>query len=90
MNKKRLMKPYCFFLKNYDGKINIDFVGKYENQSNDFKKICSNLGIEKELPKVNFSHKKIDFRDFYCEKSYKLVRDFYRDDFHYFNYSTDF
>lgn len=30
------MKPYCFFLENFDGKINLDFIGIYENLNDDF------------------------------------------------------
>ena len=52
--------PQSDFVCSEDGKLIVDFIGKFENLQNDFYKICQNIGLPStELPYVNKSKKAI-------------------------------
>lgn len=63
LERKIWKKDYWFigpqyeFLYDNDGKILVDFVGKFENLQTDFNKICSSINIiETKLPHINKSN----------------------------------
>ncbi|WP_338732838.1 sulfotransferase family 2 domain-containing protein [Mangrovimonas cancribranchiae] len=87
LHKKRLMKPYMHFLKEYSGKIPLDFIGRFESLEDDFKFICDTLNIKVELPhKNNKKSFQKDYSKVYTEKSYNLITEYYKEDISYFNY----
>ncbi len=54
----RHVMPQTDMLYGRDGRLLVDFVGKFENLQSDFDKVCAQLGIEKStLPHVNSSDK---------------------------------
>lgn len=66
LEKKIWKKDYWFigpqyeFLYDDNGKILVDFVGKFENLQNDFDKICNSINIAKtKLPHINKSNQNI-------------------------------
>ncbi|MFW6008715.1 MAG: sulfotransferase family 2 domain-containing protein [archaeon] len=79
------------FLKDKSGKINIDYIIKFENFSNDFEILCDKLKINKiELPHTNKSkNSEIDYREFYNEKQKDFVGEIYIEDIEYFKYKFD-
>jgi chondroitin 4-sulfotransferase 11 len=93
-NKKldRHLKPQYLFLTDKKGNLIPDFIGKFENINEDFKKACKKAGIENppELPKKNPSKRKKDYKDYYDEETKKLVQERYRKDFELFGYSKEF
>lgn len=81
-----------YFIKNeHNNKINVDFIGKYENLNSDFKELCSILKIQyKDLPHLNKSKRKHkDYRKYYNSNSYNLVSNFFKEDLEHFKYSFD-
>ena len=72
-----------------DGKIAVDFIGKFENIQKDIKKITKILN----LPKSKFSlpHEKKgntkDYLNLYNKESKKLVQEIWEEEFKLFNYS---
>ena len=76
------------YIADEDGKIIIDFVGRYERLSNDFNQVCKLLGISTLLPHLNKSSSK-DYRLYYNDKTSEMVQDVFRDDIESFGYSFD-
>ena len=73
------------FIFDSSGQQIVDFVGKFESLSNDFKIICDKLSIKENMPHVNQSNKE-NYRHHYSNHSKNLVRDFYSKDIELFNY----
>ncbi|MEM6697600.1 MAG: sulfotransferase family 2 domain-containing protein [Bacteroidota bacterium] len=79
----RLQK--AFFYDKRD-KCLVDFVGRYEQLSEDFGKICKAIGIKEQLPHRNQSQQQRSYLDLYDERTLKLVNEYYAEDIHTFDY----
>lgn len=67
-------------------KINMDFIGRFENLESDLESIKSRIGISKLfIPKINTS-KRGNTSEYYCPESRDLVQHIYRKDFEFFSY----
>lgn len=60
----------------------INFVGKFENLEEDWKKIADKIGISSKLPHLN----KSGIGDVLDERSRHLIRDYFKIDFETFDY----
>lgn len=90
LNKKNYMiRPQVYWLKNFEGKINLDYIGKFEEIEKVFSEICMYLSIKN----IKFPHEKksekVDYRNYYSTKSKNLVTDYYSEDLKIFNYKFD-
>jgi len=74
------------FLVDENGKVMVDFVGRFERLDSDFKEICSRIGIRTELPRINVSND-APYQSFYDEESIELVAKTFKPDIDLFNYS---
>jgi len=68
--------------------IKLDFIGRYENLEQDFKIICDELNIsDKTLPFENKSKvNKINYQDYYNEKTKNIVYNIFKDELKKYNY----
>lgn len=73
----------------YDEKGNclVDFIGKLENLSTDFNKICQKLSLKSSLPHLNKSRDSNNFLNFYSKKSFDIISEVYKEDILLFEYS---
>ncbi len=73
-----------------DGKVSLDFVGRYENLASDFSHVLATIGLDDSitLPQANSSAKPKDrsYREFYTDKTRQLVADWYAPEIAYFGY----
>jgi hypothetical protein len=69
----------------FDGKLEVDFVGRFENLLTDWDKVCEMIDDEFELPHLNKSKYK-SYDRFYTPATRKIVRKAYADDFALFDY----
>ena len=70
-----------------DGKIGLDFVGRFENLQEDFKKVEELLGIpHKPLTKERYSPKVQADPKIYDQQMLEVVRDIYKQDFEELGY----
>jgi hypothetical protein len=66
----------------------VNFIGKYENLKDDFKKICNKIGISTTLPKLNVSKSK-PYQEYYNDETIDLVRKTFQPDIKIFNYDFE-
>jgi len=67
------------YVTGHDGKLIVDFIGKFENLHADFARVCAHLEIEAELSKLNASLHR-DYRQYYTpETRDRVAREFFRD-----------
>jgi hypothetical protein len=74
------------YISDDNGKILVDFVGKFENLEEDYRKICEKIGIKLELSHENrFPHN--PYREYYKkEKDIEKVYLMYKRDIDFFGY----
>ncbi|EIJ41671.1 Sulfotransferase family [Beggiatoa alba B18LD] len=71
------------------GKLLVDFVGRYENLSQDFQSICQHIGLDiPALPHLNQSNR-TDYRHYYTPKTRQLVAEHFAEDIELFGYQFD-
>ncbi len=74
----------------FEGIYKPDFVGRFENFSEDIGKVLLNLNIEKEFNKYsNKSKRKKEYSLFYSNSDKRLVKEIYRQDIDKLNYSFE-
>lgn len=84
----RWFQQQCDWLKDSNGMITLNKIGRFENIHDDFQEISSILGFNSPLPHLNKS-KKADYRTFYDDESFEIVRAWHEDDLSYFGYTFD-
>ncbi len=82
-------KPQTYWLKNFTGEINLDYICRFENLEQDFAKVCKilNLGEIKLPHKLKGATK--DYRQEYKYKSITIVGEKYQEEIEMFGYSFE-
>ena len=79
------LQPQFDYLET-EGQINIDFIGRFENLREDFRKIEKELSLPHiDLPVTRVSKHK-DYHHYYDEETKLIVRRIYKNDFEIFGY----
>jgi len=76
------------FIYSKEGVLLVDFVGRFENLDEDFKKICHRIGISTTLPKLNVSNT-TPYQLFYNDETRELVRKTFEPDISLFGYEFE-
>ena len=74
--------PQCYFLRDKRGKINLDFIGRFENLEADFRHISAQLNVQAKLKKTNVAKRKVLVN--HCDKNEKVmnrISQLYSEDF---------
>ena len=75
-------------ITDYDGKLIVDFVGRYETLLQDFQYICTVLNLDASLPHLNSSVHR-DYRSYYNAKTRKIVEEYFQEDIELLGYTFD-
>ncbi len=69
-------------------KVDMDFIGRFENLRDDTEEILQRLSIEGiSLPHLNATPHR-DYRSYYCRKSQEIIEELYSEDFNRLGYDT--
>jgi hypothetical protein len=79
------LRPQSSFVSEGDGRLVVDYVGKFEQLEESFGEICAHLGISTTLPHVNPSSHP-DFRGCYTRQMWEQVKTIYWRDVKMFGY----
>lgn len=74
------------FVTGDDGNLILDFVGRFETLADDFASICSRLGVETRLPRLNASSHQA-YQSYYDDRTMRLVLEAFREDVELFGYT---
>ena len=85
-NNPKAFQPQVEWLKDDQGRIAIDFIGKFESINDDFDQIKSIIGIEAELPHLNAS-KRAGYQSYYDDETRQIVARWFHEDIEAFGYS---
>jgi hypothetical protein len=74
------------FLVDAEGRLLVDFVGRFERLSEDFQHVCRTLGVQATLPWLNGTPHD-DYRSYYDSRTRKLVEEHFGADIDSFGYT---
>ena len=74
-----LFTPQVDFLKDRFGRIDMDFIGRFENLAEDFAVVADKLGINASLPHINSSREQ-QYETYYSQASRERVAETYAED----------
>ena len=86
-----LQRPWCSQFKclsDRQGRLIMDYVGRFENLRQDFAIVCQQIGIQTRLPHLNMSVRD-DYRDYFDNATRQLVLKHLADDVEHFGYNFD-
>jgi len=90
------LRSQLFWIKDFSGNINFDFIGKFENLIEDTNLLFSKLGLtEISLPHLIDGYErerkgpKQNYKDFYDSELIDIVADYYSDEIKLFGYDFD-
>ena len=84
-NNPKAFQPQVEWLKDDEGKISIDFIGKFETINKDFDHIKDVIGLDAELPHLNAS-KRANYQDYYDDETRQIVAQWFHEDIEVFGY----
>lgn len=79
-------QPQVEWLKDLQGHISIDYIGKFESLNQDFDAIRKVIGIDTQLPHLNASSRE-PYQSYYSEKTRDLVSRWFAEDIERFGYT---
>ncbi len=80
-------RPQVEFLKGQNEKIELDYIGRFENIENDFDYIRKRLGVKTELLYVNRTKSKRDpYQTYYSDEIREIAAEVYKEDIEAFDY----
>lgn len=83
-------KSQTDWLVDNNGKINMDFIGRYETLDRDFKAMCEMIGVKPtRLPVINKSDH-YSYQSYYDPECKEIVASWHRHDIVRFNYKFEF
>tara|TARA_B100000767_G_scaffold28522_1_gene24723 strand:+ start:382 stop:1050 length:669 start_codon:yes stop_codon:yes gene_type:complete len=78
--------PQYEYLCDWNGKVIVDFVGRFESLVKDVKRLSEHLTKEIKLNNLNKTSK-VDYTEVYTDEMIKKVKNIYKKDLRIFNYS---
>ena len=86
---KKHLQPQMNYIKRFDGTIDLDFIGRFENLSKDFEYIAKKVGLDiHQLPHM-LKGSSDDYRLHYSEEAKKLIETTYKEEIELFKYTFD-
>lgn len=83
------LKSQMEWVIGYDGKIGLDFIGKFESLQRDFREVCDEIGLnDYALPELVVGKKK-NYSENYDAKSIQIVAKQYAEEIKFFGYQFD-
>ena len=89
MDEEKMFLTQADWVCDEQGKVMVDYIGRFENLQASWDDICEHLHREKSLlPHVKKSSRG-DYRDYYDDESREIIADFFRPDIDLFDYSFE-
>jgi len=85
-NNPRSFQPQVDWLKDTEGKISMDFIGKFESINKDFDHIRTVIGLDASLPHLNASNR-ASYQTYYDDETRGIVANWFREDIEEFEYN---
>lgn len=87
-DQPKMFMPQRDWIVDHEGRIAVDFVGRFEQLAADFEVVCSKLAVRSELPHLKRSERG-DFRRYYDDATAEIVANRFEADVREFGYQFD-
>jgi len=87
-DKAKMFMPQVDWISDEEGRMLVEFVGRFERLAEDFQTVCRRIGIEAELPHEKRSPNR-DYRRLYTPDAADVVARWFARDIALFGYSFD-
>jgi hypothetical protein len=83
------LRPQTYWLKDFNGNVHLDFIGRFENLHEDFQKACEAMQISNIKLSHHLKGSNEDYRDNYDEDTKRFIGAKYKEEIEMFGYSFD-
>lgn len=83
--RAQMFFPQVEWLKNFQDKIDVDKIIRFENLNEGINEVFKTLSIDSNLPHLNETYK-TNYRDFYDNESKQIISEWFREDIQLFGY----
>ena len=80
-----MFMPQTNWLVDDQGELIVTFIGRFENLTDDFRTVCSQIGRHAELPHVK-SSKRADYQRYYSDETREIIATWFAEDVRRFDY----
>ncbi len=88
-DKPKMFMPQLKWLTDENGRIIVDFVGRFEQIDTDFQKVCRRIGLHGvQLPHLKKT-KHFNYRYYYNDRTKRIIEEWFHEDIEYFEYRFD-
>lgn len=81
----RAFQPQVEWLRDFEGRISMDFIGKFESINEDFEHIREIIGLDAGLPHLN-AGRRSGYRSYYDNETREIIAHWFKEDIHAFGY----
>ena len=81
----KMFMPQMDWISDENGKVLVNFIGRFENIESDFNEVCSKLNITASLPHLKKSNR-VDYKEYYNIETAEIIGELFKKDIEYFNY----
>lgn len=85
----KMFMPQSEWVSDEEGRIIVDFIGRFENLAADFRTICERIGRRAELPHLKKSRQGRDYRGAYSDETAEIVGRYFAKDLENFGYGFE-
>ncbi len=86
---KGLLRSQLYWITDFSGKVDLDYIGRFETLEKDFEAVCRQLDVSP----ISLPHRLKgaggDYREHFDSESIKLISDYYKNEISMFNYTFD-
>jgi hypothetical protein len=87
---KGMLAPQTYWLKSHNGRMELDFIGRFESLAEDFGTVAREIGEPNlALPHATKANSRATYQDAYSRSAREYVADFYSTEISYFGYRFD-
>ena len=87
--KQQHFRSQVYYLRGLDGRIGLDFIGRFETLTHDYQLLIAALGVRVALQRVNVTARRDSYVAYYDKETKAIVAEVYRDDLRTFGYTFD-
>jgi hypothetical protein len=84
---KGMLKSQLYWIKGFDGSIPLDYIGRFENLSNDVQEIFKRLNLKEITLPHKIKGNAENYRDYYDTEANEIIREVYKEDIEMFDYA---
>ena len=85
-NSSKMLMPQWHWIADEEGRVLVDFIGRFENLDIDFSTVCARINKQATLPHLKQSNRGF-YRDYYDDEAIGIVQDWFEVDVKQFAYA---